>query len=237
MPQLPLLPGNTFNPNEGKDRFHKSHHFDYTNDVAMLVGDCKPGIGGEPLLGQNIKPKHSVFPKGEGSTAPAWVAFDRQVLCFDAFFQEAVHEKREEQYRVRRCKIYFYLEDDSIQVIEPHVKNSGIPQGTLIRRHRINLPGKDDEYYTVDQFNVGETVELYERKFKLTDCDEFTKSFLTRLGVKVEKPEKVPEDPYTRLRDEIDQSMQPLRPYERLDKLKQFLEHDRHVLRFHAEFF
>lgn len=235
MPQLPLLPGNTFNPNEGKDRFHKSHHFDYTNDVAMLVGDCKPGIGGEPLLGQNIKTKHSVFPKGEGSTAPAWVAFDRQVLCFDAFFQEAVHEKREEQYRVRRCKIYFYLEDDSIQVIEPHVKNSGIPQGTLIRRHRINLPGTDDEYYTVDQFNVGETVELYERKFKLTDCDEFTKSFLTRLGVKVLKSEKVPEDPYTRLRDEIDQSMQPLRPYERLDKLKQFLEHDRHVLRFHAE--
>merc|ERR1739848_694321 len=29
--------------------------------------------------------------------------------------------------------------------------------------------------------------------------------------------------------------MQPLRPYERLDKLEQFLEHDRHVLRFMAE--
>ena len=28
-----------------------------------------------------------------------------------------------------RCKIYFYLEDDSIQVIEPKVENSGIPQG------------------------------------------------------------------------------------------------------------
>jgi len=28
-----------------------------------------------------------------------------------------------------RCKIYFYLEDDSIQVIEPKVQNSGIPQG------------------------------------------------------------------------------------------------------------
>lgn len=25
-----------------------------------------------------------------------------QVLCFDAYFQEAVHEKREEQYRIRR---------------------------------------------------------------------------------------------------------------------------------------
>ena len=63
----------------GKEKFHKSHHFDYCNDVSMLVGEEKPGIGGEPLLGQKIKPKHSLFPKGEGSNAPAWVAFDRQV--------------------------------------------------------------------------------------------------------------------------------------------------------------
>ena len=55
------------------------------------------------------------FP-GEGSPLPAWLAFDRQVLSFDAFFQEAVVERREEQFRVRECKIYFYLEDDSIQV-------------------------------------------------------------------------------------------------------------------------
>ena len=51
------------------------------------------------------------------------------MLAYDAYFQEAVHEKREEQYRVRRVKIYFYLEDDSIQVIEPRLKNTGVPQG------------------------------------------------------------------------------------------------------------
>ena len=95
----------------------------------MLVGEEKPGIGGELLLGQKPKPRNSVIPPGSGTAQPAWVAFDRQVLCFDAYFQEAVHEKREEQYRIRNCKIYFYLEDDSIQVIEPRLKNSGIPQG------------------------------------------------------------------------------------------------------------
>lgn len=52
-----------------------------------------------------------------------------QVLCFDAYFMEPVYEKREEQYRVRKCKIYFYLEDDSIQVVEPRMKNAGVPQG------------------------------------------------------------------------------------------------------------
>lgn len=230
---LPYLPGNSFNKNLGKEAFHKSHHFDYCNDVSMLVGIEKPGIGGELLLGQKVKSKHSVYPRGEGSNAPAWVAFDRQVLSFQAYFQEAVHEKREEQYRIRACKIYFYLEDDSIQVIEPQVKNAGIPQGTLIRRHRIPLPApNDDDFYSVEHFNIGNEIVLYGRKFKLTDCDEFTKNFLRKLGVRVNTPEDKPSDPYTSLRSEMEQSMQPLRPYERTDTLKQFLDHDRHVLKF-----
>lgn len=39
-------------------------------------------------------------------------------------------------------------------------------------------------------------------------------------------------DNYNLNRKAMDESMQPLRPYERKDKLKQFLDHDRHVLRF-----
>lgn len=121
----------------GKTKYHKSHHFDYKNEVSMLVGNDKPGIGGELLRGQKVRPQNTVFPKGEGSNLPAWVAFDRQVLCFDAYFQEAVHEKREEQYRVRNVKVYFYLEDDSIQVIEPREKNSGVPQGKYLNKSHL----------------------------------------------------------------------------------------------------
>ena len=33
---------------------------------------------------------------------------------------------------------------------------------------------------------------------------------------------------------QIDESQQPLRPYEKVDTLKQFLDHDRHVLRFYC---
>ena len=50
-------------------------------------------------------------------------------MRFYAYFQEAVHEKAEEQYRIRHCIILFYLEDDTIQVNEPRQENSGIPQG------------------------------------------------------------------------------------------------------------
>ena len=51
-----------------------------------------------------------------------------QVLRFSAFFKETVHESSDEFYRVRLVDIYYYLEDDSISVIEPIVNNSGIPQ-------------------------------------------------------------------------------------------------------------
>lgn len=49
-----------------------------------MVGEEKPGIGGEPLLGQKLKPKFSVFPKGQGSDAPSWVVFDKQV-CLNPY--------------------------------------------------------------------------------------------------------------------------------------------------------
>jgi len=101
--------------------------------VSNWVGEAKPGIGGDILPGQKLKPRNSQIPRGQGSDVPSWVAFDRQVLCFDAYFQEAVHEQRQETFRVRKCKIYFYLEDDSIQVIEPRLKNSGVPQGKYFR--------------------------------------------------------------------------------------------------------
>ncbi|XP_066562925.1 EF-hand domain-containing family member C2 isoform X2 [Amia ocellicauda] len=230
---LPLLPGNSFNRNLGKEKFHKSQHFDYSNGVPMLVGAKKPGIGGELLLGQSLRPDFSVYPKGEGSASPAYVAFDKQVLCFDAYFQEDVHEKPEEPYRIRECKIYFYLEDDTIKVVEPEVKNSGIPQGTLLRRHRIPLPPpNEDQYYTVYHFNINQQMALYSRIFSITDCDLFTRNFLRKLGMRLKSPAPTPEDPYSILRSKMEESMKPLRPYERADIMKQFMDHDREVLRF-----
>lgn len=230
---LPLLPGHSFDRKLGKDKFHKSQCFDYRNDVAVHVAEYKSGIGGDYMPGSKSKPQNSSYPKGSGPQAPAWVAFDRQVLCFDAYFQEAVHEKREEKNRIRKCKIYFYLEDDTIQVIERKVENSGIPQGTLIRRHRIPLPPpNDEEFYTVQNFCVGKELTMYSRVYHLTGSDQFTHNFLKKLGVRVKSPLQTPNDPYSTHREELAESMQPLRPYEKEDTLRQFLENDRRVLRF-----
>ncbi|KAL6080711.1 hypothetical protein STEG23_008855 [Scotinomys teguina] len=61
-----------------KEKFHKSQHWGFCNNVRMLVSEEKPGIGGELLPGQKIRPRNSIYPKGDGADAPSWVAFDKQ---------------------------------------------------------------------------------------------------------------------------------------------------------------
>ena len=58
---------------------------------------------------------------------PTWLKHDRQVLRFYAYFQEAVVEDPSENYRLRKCLIYYYLEDDTMHIMEGKVENSGIP--------------------------------------------------------------------------------------------------------------
>ena len=53
------------------------------------------------------------------------------MLSFDAFYMEEVTQRPSEPYRVHRCKVLFYLEDDSMQVVEARSDNSGLSQGWL----------------------------------------------------------------------------------------------------------
>ncbi|KAM5197481.1 EF-hand domain-containing family member C2 isoform 2-T6 [Hipposideros larvatus] len=199
----------------------------------MLVSESKPGIGGELLPWQKLEPKYTVFPQEMGSEAPSWVAFDKQVLSFDAYVKDEVPGKCQEGYRIRRYKIFFYLEDDTIRVNEPEVKNSGLLQGTFIRRHRIPLPPPDEnEFYTACHFNINIDVVFYGRTFRIYDCDAFTKNFLKKMGVKLSPPGQCPEDPYMKIwRKNLDNIMD-VYPHESSNTLKQFLEYDRKVLRF-----
>ncbi|CAF1383792.1 unnamed protein product, partial [Didymodactylos carnosus] len=195
----------------------------------------KLGIGGVPLPGEDLRPKNSVYPRGEGPDRPAWLAFDKQVLCFDAYFQESITERPQEQYRIRKCRIYFYPEDDTVQVVEQRQPNVGFPQGTILKRHRVPLVApNDDRFHTIEYFNVGSELSFYGRVYKIIDCDQFTRNFLTKLGVRVPPGFCAPEDPFLKQRQGLDGGQNPLRPYERVDSLKKFLNHDQHVLRFWA---
>ncbi|KAJ7233158.1 hypothetical protein O6H91_Y453100 [Diphasiastrum complanatum] len=104
---------------------------------------------------------------------PKWLKYDRQVLRFFCYFKEPVNERREENFRVRRCTIYFYLEDGSMHISEPREDNSGIVQGTFLKRHKV--PKHGGGYIGISNFKVGSDITVYERTFRICSCDTFTK--------------------------------------------------------------
>lgn len=76
--------------------------------------------------------------------------------------------------------------------------------GTLLHRQRIPLPApNDDQFYSVFHFNINQQMVLYSRTFTVTSCDSFTRNFLTKLGVHLNEPTTVPDDPYSNLREQV----------------------------------
>ncbi|NXR30775.1 EFHC2 protein, partial [Zosterops hypoxanthus] len=106
--------------------------------------------------------------------------------------------------------------------------------GTIVRRHQIPLPPPhEDQFYTMYHFNINTEVTFYGRRYKIIDCDLYTKNFLRKIGIRLNPPACRPDDPYTTEREQKHlASTNPFHPYERFDTLKQFLEFDGQVLGF-----
>uniref|UniRef100_A0A8C3PHK5 EF-hand domain containing 1 n=1 Tax=Calidris pygmaea TaxID=425635 RepID=A0A8C3PHK5_9CHAR len=226
-----------------KTSFHRSQTLGYRNGYAFFRLPTV-GIGGERLyvnqLSQaeldelsNVRPTLTYGPAKQAPPSgfvPAHVAFDKKILKFDAYFQEDVPLSAEEHYRIRQVCIYYFLEDDSMSVIEPVVHNSGLPQGKLVRRHRVPKNNHGDPYHWKD-LNRGMNITIYGRTYRIVDCDLFTQVFLESQGIELNPPEEMVFDPYTELR------RKPARQYvtpSDFDQLKQFLTYDKQVLRFYA---
>ena len=119
----------------------------------------RPGFGGYPISWTTPDTTPSIYPRRECKELPGWLSFDNQVndsvynkeefkkkknlifvfkmrvnycfqiLTFDGYFQETVWEVDKCPLNVRKVKIYYFLEDGTIQVNEPKVDNSGMTQG------------------------------------------------------------------------------------------------------------
>ena len=180
---------------------------------------------------------------------PPWLKYDRMVLRFEAYFQEHVVETPAENFRVRRCLIYYYLNDDTIHVNEPKIENSGIPQGIYVRRQLIPLDIKrfPREYYNWKDLAVGKTVSFFDRAFHITNCDAFTRAFYAEKGLGQPPAHPVPEDNFAYLQKIKNVQVAPpdfkeLKEYYEVKLggghpnggLKKYLENDRIVLSFNV---
>lgn len=127
-----------------------------------------------------------------------------EVLCFRAYFVEKVHDSTIETERIRRCEIYFYVEDGSLQVVEPKLENSGVPQGNFMHRRRVPRTPQGDEFVGLKDLTVGAAIELYGRSFRIYSCNASTRDYLLNLrGVEEPPDEQPPVDRYEALREEL----------------------------------
>jgi hypothetical protein len=131
---------------------------------------------------------------------PTFAALDRKVLRFDAFFSESIPNSPYESERVRKCTLLYYLVDDSVQISEDKVVNSGLSQGAFLKRHKISTPSG---FVSWKDFQVGGTITLYGRTFNISKCDAFTKEFYESNGFHQQEPAIVPDDSYTLKRVEF----------------------------------
>ncbi|XP_039752829.1 EF-hand domain-containing family member C2-like [Pararge aegeria] len=213
-PRLPLLPGYGTNPMIGKTNFGVRPIFTSIDKVNMLVD--KP---------ESVNRVPSLYCRKQAPDLPTWIMYDKNILRYQAFFQQTLLENRGSSNILRKVDIFFFLEDGTIKVTEPRTENSGLSQGTLISRQRIRLPFSYDLYYDVLDLNIGREVTFFGKVFKIVNCDNFTRVFLNRLGINVPDPINWP--------DAIERTPDTLKPPKHRP-FRQFLDFDRQVLRFHG---
>jgi hypothetical protein len=197
---LPQLPGYRSNRTAASYKtstmkYHEGQRFMSNNPVSsrlMIADSNATGL----TLGTG-KPNHSM-----GLPKKVFSLSKKPVLCFQAYFKEAVHESRLENYRVHKCDIFYYTDDDSIEITERKFENSGMPQGNFMKRHQV--PKDEDSFYTLADIVVGNTIVFYGRTFQIIDANEETQAYLKNqfgrddgsLGSPGGKTPNFPEDKY-----------------------------------------
>lgn len=145
------------------------------------------------------------------------------------------------------------------QLNEHKIENSGIPQGTFVKRHLC--PKGDGSNVTYNDLVIGGNINLYGRTFRIVSCDAATRAWYE--GKDMPQPEDIgfPDDTYTSLRESLKvrdtgadsevfrgKKSNPLKRFMEAslgnasnvqrcgipDSLKKFLANDRKVLRFYG---
>jgi len=149
-----------------------------------MVSDYTLSYGTEALEPQQL------VQNNDGRFVPAYVALDRKVLRFHAWFRDP---RGAVGFKVRKATLFHYLEDGSTRVSEKRVENSGIVTGEIARRHRV--PKKEGGgFYTVEDFDVGVDIEIFGRAYHITDIDEFTREFYSLNGMQRAQASDMPPD-------------------------------------------
>jgi hypothetical protein len=245
---IPFLPGNSIRTTKANN--NKKHLFDLhnglqvINDVEIQNNSLEEDLSIAQHSADFDATQRTQAHNGNMTTVPSWVINARMVLSFEAYFKEAVVSSAVETFRVRKVRMYYYLEDESMDITEPKVENSGIPQGVFCKRHRIVKP--DNTYVGLDDLRISKDIEIYGRTFRIYDADKATRNWFNERGIDLGPEEEVPRDTFsmknTNKQENHNKIMYQMKRHMEaslgkmmslnVDASKKFLEFDRQVLRF-----
>eukprot|EP00599_Poterioochromonas_sp_BG-1_P008054 CAMPEP_0173153042 /NCGR_PEP_ID=MMETSP1105-20130129/12611_1 /TAXON_ID=2985 /ORGANISM="Ochromonas sp., Strain BG-1" /LENGTH=414 /DNA_ID=CAMNT_0014068875 /DNA_START=125 /DNA_END=1368 /DNA_ORIENTATION=- len=195
---LPNLPG--FRPKGPQTGFKKTY-FKLVDGQGFLKDEHVPPLGAlEGDEGSVSSFAHTTISKARKQLS---LQNANIILNFNAYFEERVEGSHKSQ--VRSCNIFFYVEDGTLKVVEKPVLNSGVSQGTLVKRAVINK--LDGTPFVEEDFHIGEWISIYGRNFRLTSCDEFTKNHLIKYfnyQPNEFDPVPSPNDPHTDYRRSVE---------------------------------
>ena len=176
---------------------------------------------------------------------PQWLKFDKVCLRFRGYFDEHVTESAYENWRIRPCTFLYYLDDDTFQIIEDKYENSGMPQGNLIKRRRVDFEVPKKCPVDWKDINIGQNLYIYGKTFKICDCDKFTLEYYTKKGIVLKPFIKIPQIDFSERFKDIDytkikKDIADLKEFTEASLggghpnggLQQFLDNDRKVLSF-----
>ncbi|OQR81910.1 hypothetical protein THRCLA_11298 [Thraustotheca clavata] len=173
---------------------------------------------------------------------PTWVTNDRQVLRFFCYYEEPAYQAPltlkapKLPSLIRRLVLLYYLADASIEVMEPRVRNSGLPQGLFMKKSILKK--KDGQIYIPSDFIIGKSIVIKGQKCTIVDCDTATKEYYTEMNLPIGYAQPYPDEPTTSAYRQTIQAMKEMKSLkktpvkENAAKVHQFMQYSTQVLRF-----
>lgn len=142
---------------------------------SFTTNQSRPGTAGE-------RPKSAINPH----PVPRFVETEKLVLRFFAHFFERKRPETGIEFRrtnttheiARLLTVLVYLEDETVEIHEEKVVNSGIAAGQFLGRGKIK--DADGRFYTPSDFEIGKTYDIVGQKITITDADQFTREYFKK---------------------------------------------------------
>ena len=172
------------------DRFTKAWYVDnlgYTEEdltpinvqepIVPLSKPALPPFNGYGTLEDSLQNCLALVPKPPKRDMHKLMNKDKIILRFTVKMMDTDTHKHSAIDLARRFVLSYFMMDDTVQVFEPPIRNSGIAAGKFLERQKVYKPNSEEIYTYMDLY-VGSVIQVHNRSFDLMMADEYTLTYM-----------------------------------------------------------